>query len=156
MLPKKKPTAAAKVTTSEAGDTKFSWTAENDRLLLILTMGRTLTTEDYSKLVEAIPGSNYNGVRIRVSKMRIEQRSRYEALGWGAVEDGKTSKTAKTTGEKKGGTAKTASRKRKGGSDTNDGGDEDEESSETKGRGKKARVEWQEGDEEEGEIKIEV
>ncbi|KZM21830.1 uncharacterized protein EKO05_0003145 [Ascochyta rabiei] len=151
-----------KKTPSEAGETKFGWTAENDRLLLILTMGRTLTTDDYSRLVDAIPGSNYNGVRIRASRMRIEQRSRFEALGWRNVEgvvkgvkinakantvlaaagiEG-SERTAKMTAETAeiAETAKTTSTKRKTNSET-DGDDNDSKCDvETRGEAKKARV----------------
>ncbi|KAF2181772.1 hypothetical protein K469DRAFT_588636, partial [Zopfia rhizophila CBS 207.26] len=58
------------------------WTAENDRKLLILTQGRSLMQDDYNQLVTAFPGTNFNGVRIRVSKLRVEQRKMYEELGW--------------------------------------------------------------------------
>ena len=36
---------------------KFAWTAENDRALLVLCFGRNPTTEDYTKFVDALPGS---------------------------------------------------------------------------------------------------
>ncbi|KAF2128347.1 hypothetical protein P153DRAFT_35311 [Dothidotthia symphoricarpi CBS 119687] len=83
MPPKKKVAATSEgAENGDSNDSTFRWTAENDRTLLILTLGRTLGPDDYHKLVEALPGSNYNGVRIRVSKYRVEQRKRFDELGW--------------------------------------------------------------------------
>ncbi|KAF9695320.1 hypothetical protein EKO04_007156 [Ascochyta lentis] len=154
MPPKKKPAGAEVTTTNaETGDTKFSWTAENDRLLLILTMGRTLTSDDYHKLAETMPGSNYNGVRIRVSKMRVEQRKRFEVLGWGEPENASVKAAArqKTAVTKEGKTAakKAVAGKRKGSpEDRGDGG-------EAQSWVKKARVGKEEsGGAEEGEVVV--
>jgi hypothetical protein len=78
-------------------------------------MGRTLTTDDYHKLAEdALPreflltpsnqetytdhtlaGTNWNAVRQRVSKMRVEQRKRFEELGW-SLPDGAAKTPTKT------------------------------------------------------------
>jgi uncharacterized membrane-anchored protein len=77
-------------------------------------MGRTLTTDDYHKLAEdALPckfllsgyeetytnhasaGTNWNAIRQRVSKMRVEQRKRFEELGW-ALPDGAAKTPTKT------------------------------------------------------------
>ena len=65
-------------------------------------------------------GTNYNGVRIRVSKFRVEQRKLFEELGWEKLES--TPAKPKATG---------MSKKRKG----KDDGEEDVE----KAPGKKVK-----------------
>lgn len=40
-------------------------------------------------------GTNYNGVRIRVSKLRVEQRKRFEELGWKMPDSDKASATSR-------------------------------------------------------------
>ncbi|KAG9195877.1 hypothetical protein G6011_00998 [Alternaria panax] len=114
---------------------KFSWTAENDRTLLVLTMGRALTTEDFHKLAKDAlpPGTNWNAVRQRVSKMRVEQRKRFEDLGWAMPES-----AAKTPTKTPKGTPK----KRAAATDKNDeGGDAETESPTKKPRARRPKKE---------------
>ncbi|CAN9385007.1 unnamed protein product [Alternaria alternata] len=93
MPPKKK---IADEGAEAGGDGKFSWTADNERTLLLLTMGRTITSDDHHKLVEALPpGTNWNAIRQRFGKMRKEQRARMEELGW-TLPDGATETPTKT------------------------------------------------------------
>ncbi|KAF2868507.1 hypothetical protein BDV95DRAFT_609984 [Massariosphaeria phaeospora] len=127
-MPPKKATAARGENGEPAGDDKFRWTAEHDRTLLILTMGRTLAGKDYHDLVQALPGTvppellpafsapstpsppsqlthtpgtNFNGVRIRVSKLRIEQRKLMTELGWDLPEFSQPRGATKEKPEKK-------------------------------------------------------
>ncbi|KAB2100556.1 hypothetical protein AG0111_0g11262 [Alternaria gaisen] len=93
MPPKKK---IADEGAEAGGDGKFSWTTDNERTLLLLTMGRTITSDDHHKLVEALPpGTNWNAIRQRFGKMRKEQRARMEELGW-TLPDGATETPTKT------------------------------------------------------------
>ncbi|KAF2115045.1 hypothetical protein BDV96DRAFT_646897 [Lophiotrema nucula] len=85
MPPKKAKAAAAGDEANDGG--KSGWTAEADRKLLILGMGRTLTPADYHEIVKVMPGRNFNGVRQRFGKFRTEQRKLYEEYGW-TVPDG--------------------------------------------------------------------
>ncbi|KAL6160211.1 hypothetical protein ACJBU6_01558 [Exserohilum turcicum] len=66
----------------------FRWTLENERKLLVLIQGRYLTSEDYERLVTVFPGTNYNGVKIKVSRFRVEQRKLYDEYGWVLPEGG--------------------------------------------------------------------
>jgi hypothetical protein len=91
--------------------------------LLVLIQGRYLTAEDYERLLTVFPGSrpplpqstlsislltcsfigtNLNGVKIKCSRFRVEQRNLYEQLGWqlfdgGAVKKKKKKKKETTT-----------------------------------------------------------
>ncbi|KAF3049654.1 hypothetical protein E8E11_008407 [Didymella keratinophila] len=81
--------------TGEAGgqNKPFSWTPENDRTLLLLSLSRNIGPADYEKFVTAMPaGASYQGVRQRISKLRMEQKAKYEELGWELT----TEATAKT------------------------------------------------------------
>jgi len=79
-----------------------------------LTQGRYLTGEDYERLVTVFPGAstnpfsphpsnpltpptgtNLNGVKIKTSRFRVEQRNMYEELGWQLPEGGAGSKRKK-------------------------------------------------------------
>ncbi|KAH6848476.1 hypothetical protein BKA58DRAFT_349026 [Alternaria rosae] len=79
-MPPKKKVAAAEGGEAEGG--AFRWTLENANKLLILTQGRYLTGEDYERLVSVFPGTNLNGVKIKVSRFRVEQRKLFDEYGW--------------------------------------------------------------------------
>ncbi|KAH3907013.1 hypothetical protein HBI56_113970 [Parastagonospora nodorum] len=66
--------------------------------LLVLTQGRYLSGEDYERLVTAFPGTNLNGVRIKCSRFRVEQRNLYEELGWALPDGGAVKKTPSKRG----------------------------------------------------------
>ncbi|KAL1608735.1 hypothetical protein SLS59_001925 [Nothophoma quercina] len=138
MPPKKKTPEVGDATTS-SGETKFSWTPENDRTLLLLSLGRNVGTADYEKFVTAVPaGANFQGVRQRISKLRVEQKKKYEELGWELTTEATTK--AKTPATPK---------KRKGGDE--EGG---QETPVKKGRAKKAaKSEDKVQDDEEGDVK---
>ncbi|KAL6164684.1 hypothetical protein ACJQWK_09408 [Exserohilum turcicum] len=85
-MPPKKKVAASDGTEAEGGT--FRWTLENERKLLVLIQGRYLTSEDYERLVTVFPGTNYNGVKIKVSRFRVEQRKLYDEYGWVLPEGG--------------------------------------------------------------------
>ncbi|KAJ4313359.1 hypothetical protein N0V94_006991 [Neodidymelliopsis sp. IMI 364377] len=147
MPPKKKTTYTTDATISEAGETKFGWTPENDRALLILTFGRNPTTEDYQKFVTALPaGASYNGVKIRCSKLRMEMKKRYEKLGW-EVLDTAPAKAKGSAG------AGAASKKRKAADDGDGNGDgaADADAEETPVTSKKPRA--KKGEAKKGEAK---
>ncbi|KAF2474211.1 uncharacterized protein BDR25DRAFT_385675 [Lindgomyces ingoldianus] len=76
------PKAQKKEETGDS-DKGFRWTAENDRKLLILTLGYTgsISAEDIDKFVTAMPGTTFNGVRIRYNKLRVEQRNMHTKAG---------------------------------------------------------------------------
>ncbi|KAJ4402266.1 hypothetical protein N0V91_007299 [Didymella pomorum] len=80
-MPVKKKTEAD-AETAASGETKFSWTPENDRILLLLALGRATGPADYEKFVSALSGANFQGVRQRISKLRMEQKRKYEDMGW--------------------------------------------------------------------------
>ncbi|KAF2847305.1 hypothetical protein T440DRAFT_539868 [Plenodomus tracheiphilus IPT5] len=137
-MPPKKATAAT-ITTGEAESGAFRWTPENERRLLVLTQGRQLNGAEYERLLTVFPGTNLNGVRIRCSRLRVEQRKLYEEYGWdldsAVVAGGATAKkTATTTGKKRGAVR-------------DEGG---EESPKKRGRAKKEKLEAEE-DAEQGE-----
>ncbi|KAI4678923.1 uncharacterized protein J4E88_006211 [Alternaria novae-zelandiae] len=84
------------------GDGAFRWTPENELTLLLLTMGRAPTKDDYIKLVDALPpGTNWNAIRQRFSKLRKDQQKRFEELGWDMPDGVAAAKTPKTTTPKK-------------------------------------------------------
>ncbi|OAL02578.1 hypothetical protein IQ06DRAFT_367114 [Phaeosphaeriaceae sp. SRC1lsM3a] len=88
MPPKKSTTKAAAAIGTEDGNGAFRWTLENEKKLLILTQGRYLSGEDYERLVKVFPGTNLNGVKIKVSRFRVQQRDLYKELGWDLPEGG--------------------------------------------------------------------
>ncbi|KAH8733212.1 hypothetical protein GQ44DRAFT_23025 [Phaeosphaeriaceae sp. PMI808] len=97
-MPPKKKTPATDEPAEEGGT--FRWTLENERKLLILTQGRYLTSADYERLVKDVfPGTNFNGVKIKVSRFRVEQRNQYEQLGWELPEGGAGHGKRKGAGE---------------------------------------------------------
>ncbi|KAF2823953.1 hypothetical protein CC86DRAFT_408965 [Ophiobolus disseminans] len=91
MPPKRKVAAEGAEETNGA----FRWTLENERKLLILIQNRTLAAEDYDRLLTAFPGTNLNGVKIKCSRFRVEQRNTYEELGWQLPEGGAGAKRKK-------------------------------------------------------------
>ncbi|KAF2028383.1 hypothetical protein EK21DRAFT_69884 [Setomelanomma holmii] len=106
----------------EAGGA-FRWTLENERKLLILTKGRYLTSEDYERLLTVFPGTNLNGVKIKCSRFRVEQRNMYEELGWTLPE---------------GGAGHSGTKRKKMGVSKGDDGDEEKGGPTKKPRAKKA------------------
>ncbi|RYO15438.1 hypothetical protein AA0111_g11662 [Alternaria arborescens] len=103
--------------------------------LFILIIERQLTTEDYHKIVEALPpGANYNGVRQRISKFRKEQRARMEELGW-ALPDGTATKAPVKTPTKSPKKRAVATEK------SDEGGDAEAESPTKKPRARKPKKE---------------
>ncbi|KAF2639004.1 hypothetical protein P280DRAFT_481775 [Massarina eburnea CBS 473.64] len=98
MSPKKAAAAPKADAVGDDANLKFTWTVENERKLLLLCMGRpNLNPNDYREFINALPaGANYNGVRIKVSKFRIEQRAIYAEQGWTAP-DGKPATAANET-----------------------------------------------------------
>ncbi|KAL5382745.1 hypothetical protein DPSP01_006304 [Paraphaeosphaeria sporulosa] len=103
-MPPKKVVA----TKGDAGDDgdKFSWTAENERKLLLFMIGTTsFTKEDTERLAEhAFNGPSANAIKQRANKIRIEHRALYEEHGWPAP-DGKPAVKAATPKTKKRGAA---------------------------------------------------
>ncbi|KAI4945859.1 hypothetical protein J4E91_007773 [Alternaria rosae] len=136
-MPPKKKVAAAEGGEAEGGPNQ----------LLILTQGRYLTGEDYERLVGAFPGTNLNGVKIKVSRFRVEQRKLFDEYGWTLPDGGAVLK--------KGGGAATprktpGSKKRSAEAvDGADGEEEDELATPTKKpRGRKPKVKKEEVEEE--------
>ncbi|ORY09905.1 hypothetical protein BCR34DRAFT_363062 [Clohesyomyces aquaticus] len=89
------------------GEKKFSWTPENDRKLMVLMLGTTnLTQTDVEKLLRFFPGTTFNGIKIRYSRLRGEQRKLHEDAGEaipGATSTSTAAGKAKpVAGEKKG------------------------------------------------------
>ncbi|CAN9218167.1 unnamed protein product [Alternaria alternata] len=126
MPPKKK--VVADESAEAAGD-------GNERALFILIIERQLTTDDYHKIVEALPpGANYNGVRQRISKFRKEQRARMEELGW-ALPDGTATKAPAKTPNKSPKKRAVATEK------SDEGGDAEAESPTKKPRARKPKKE---------------
>ncbi|KAK7190006.1 hypothetical protein PSPO01_03727 [Paraphaeosphaeria sporulosa] len=120
-MPPKKVVA----TKGDAGDDgdKFSWTAENERKLLLFMIGTTsFTKEDTERLAEHAfngglltppptsttlicnTGPSANAIKQRANKIRIEHRALYEEHGWPAP-DGKPAVKAATPKTKKRGAA---------------------------------------------------
>ncbi|KAH7122532.1 hypothetical protein B0J11DRAFT_569329 [Dendryphion nanum] len=97
-MPPKKATADSAANGENNGDGAFRWTAENERKLLMLTMGRTLSADDYEKILEQFPGTNLNGIKIRTSRLRCERVNIFAELGWDLPEGGKAVK--RSTGVK--------------------------------------------------------
>ncbi|KAI4678922.1 uncharacterized protein J4E88_006210 [Alternaria novae-zelandiae] len=127
-MPPKKKVAAAEGGEAEGG--AFRWTLENANKLLILTQGRYLTGEDYERLVSVFPGTNLNGVKIKVSRFRVEQRKLFDEYGWTLPDGGAVLKKTPTPRKNK---------KR----DTEAEGEEDEEDETPKAkkpRGRKAKA----------------
>ncbi|KAI4606092.1 hypothetical protein J4E80_010300 [Alternaria sp. BMP 0032] len=93
-MPPKKKVAAAEGGDAEGG--AFRWTLENANKLLILTQGRYLTGEDYERLVGVFPGTNLNGVKIKVSRFRVEQRKLFDEYGWTLPDGGAVLKKTPT------------------------------------------------------------
>ncbi|KAH6843580.1 hypothetical protein CC77DRAFT_900376, partial [Alternaria alternata] len=110
----------------------FSWTADHERKLLLLTMGRTITTDDYHKLVDALPpGTNWNAIRQRFVKMRKEQRACMEELGW-TLPDGATETPTKTP-------TKSPKKRTAAAEKSDEGGDAEAESPTKKPRARKPK-----------------
>ncbi|KAI4704910.1 hypothetical protein J4E89_009495 [Alternaria sp. Ai002NY15] len=134
-MPPKKKVAAAEGGEAEGG--AFRWTLENANKLLILTQGRYLTGEDYERLVSVFPGTNLNGVKIKVSRFRVEQRKLFDEYGWTLPDGGAVLKKTPTPRKNK---------KR----DAEAEGEEDEEDEEDKTpkakkpRGRKAKAKKEE------------
>ncbi|KAJ4379133.1 hypothetical protein N0V86_005176 [Didymella sp. IMI 355093] len=144
MAPKKKAAEGAEAAAA-GGEAKFSWTPENDRTLLLLSLGRNIGTADYEKFVTALPaGANFQGVRQRISKLRMEQKKKYEDLGWELT----TQATTKTK-------APVTPRKRKGGEEGETG--EDTPAQAKKPRAKKGAKSEEKvyDDEDSGDVKAE-
>ncbi|KAI4607244.1 hypothetical protein J4E83_009700 [Alternaria metachromatica] len=133
-MPPKKKVAAAEGGEAEGG--AFRWTLENANKLLILTQGRYLTGEDYERLVSVFPGTNLNGVKIKVSRFRVEQRKLFDEYGWTLPDGGAVLKKTPTP------------RKNKKRDAEEDAGEEDGVEDETpkakKPRGRKAKVKKEE------------
>ncbi|KAH7074614.1 hypothetical protein BKA63DRAFT_596131 [Paraphoma chrysanthemicola] len=143
MPPKKK---AASPDDNADGSGTFRWTLENERKLLILTQGRYLTADDYERLVTVFPGTNLNGVKIRTSRLRVEQRNMYEQLGWTLPEGGAT---------KKAGTKKRGAADDEGVGGENGDAEKEKEKPAKKARAKKAKKEEKKADEEKVESETE-
>ncbi|OCK82839.1 hypothetical protein K432DRAFT_423857 [Lepidopterella palustris CBS 459.81] len=82
---------------------KFKWTVENERKLLLLILGRVPSSDkEYKDLLPSFPGTNLNGVKIRVSRLRVEQRKLLEQVGTELPADAKSrpATTKFTTGRK--------------------------------------------------------
>ncbi|KAI4915388.1 uncharacterized protein J4E92_009342 [Alternaria infectoria] len=147
MHPKKKVAAA------EGGE------AEGGRnQLLILTQGRYLTSEDYERLVSVFPGTNLNGVKIKVSRFRVEQRKLFDEYGWTLPDGGAVLKKTPTPRKNK---------KRGAEAEAGEGDDVEEETPKAKKpRGRKAKakgkakkeacVEAEVEEEDDGKVKDEV
>ncbi|KAI4918657.1 hypothetical protein J4E90_003044 [Alternaria incomplexa] len=130
-MPPKKKTGEDGADT--AGDGAFRWTPENELTLLLLTMGRAPTKDDYVKLVDALPpGTNWNAIRQRFGKLRKDQQKRFEELGWDMPDGSAAAKTPKTGTPKK-----RAAAADKG----EDGGGEDGETPTKKPRARKGKKE---------------
>ncbi|OCK95212.1 uncharacterized protein K441DRAFT_695751 [Cenococcum geophilum 1.58] len=75
-----------------------NWTTENDRKLLLHVMNRpNLKPADHDQLVTIFPGATRNSIAVRLSKLRVEQRKAYDALGWALPE----AQSARTVGPRK-------------------------------------------------------
>ncbi|KAF1957509.1 hypothetical protein CC80DRAFT_503832 [Byssothecium circinans] len=111
-MPPKKTTAAAAATgagTEADGAKKINWNPEQDRKLLLLCFERSsLTTDDYNSFLPVMgTGATYNGVRLRIGKLRGEAREFREANGLtvpngAAAGAGKTTPNATPKGKKRG------------------------------------------------------
>ncbi|KAF1933397.1 uncharacterized protein M421DRAFT_195917 [Didymella exigua CBS 183.55] len=144
-MPPKKKTADGAEAAASGGETKFSWTPENDRIVLLLSFGRNIGPADYVKFVTALPaGANFQGVRQRISKLRMEQKKKYEDLGWELT----TEATAKAK-------APATPKKRKGGDE--EGGEETPSKAKNPRAKKTLKFEEtvQDDDEEAGDVKSE-
>ncbi|KAF2631309.1 hypothetical protein BU25DRAFT_227445 [Macroventuria anomochaeta] len=101
MPPKKKTEQGAEATAINV-ETKFSWTPENDRTLLLLSLGRNIGTADYEKFVTALPaGANFQGVRQRICKLRAEQKKKHEDMGWELTREATAKTKAPATPKKR-------------------------------------------------------
>ncbi|KAI8940604.1 hypothetical protein NX059_001877 [Plenodomus lindquistii] len=80
-MPPKRNTAAT-TGDGEGEGGAFRWTPELERKLLVLIQGRQLNGAEYERLLSVFPGTNLNGVKIRCSRLRVEQRRLYEEYGW--------------------------------------------------------------------------
>ncbi|KAI4681368.1 uncharacterized protein J4E84_007604 [Alternaria hordeiaustralica] len=154
-MPPKKKVAAAEGGEAEGG--AFRWTLENANKvnqLLILTQGRYLTGEDYERLVSVFPGTNLNGVKIKVSRFRVEQRKLFDEYGWTLPDGGAVLKKTPTPRKNK---------KRDAEEEAGDGDDVEEETPKAKKpRGRKAKakkeacVEAEVEEEDSGKVKEEI
>ncbi|KAI4918658.1 hypothetical protein J4E90_003045 [Alternaria incomplexa] len=149
MPPKKKVAAAGGV---EAEGGAFRWTLENANKLLILTQGRYLTGEDYERLVSVFPGTNLNGVKIKVSRFRVEQRKLFDEYGWTLPDGGAVLKKTPTPRKNKKRDAEAE--------DEEDSSDETPKAKKPRGRKAKAKkeesVEAEVEEEDCGKVKEEV
>ncbi|KAI4653157.1 uncharacterized protein J4E79_008670 [Alternaria viburni] len=154
-MPPKKKVAAAEGGDAEGG--AFRWTLENANKrnqLLILTQGRYLTGEDYERLVSVFPGTNLNGVKIKVSRFRVEQRKLFDEYGWTLPDGGAVLKKTPTPRKNK---------KRDAEEEAGDGDDVEEETPKAKKpRGRKSKAKKEESveaeveEEDSGKVKEEV
>jgi hypothetical protein len=103
--------------------------------LLILSQGRYLTSNDYDRFLTVFPGTsdssvsccilthlqgtNLTGLKIKVSRFRVEQRTLYEQLGWQLPEGAASQKRKRGTSAEKP-TAKRAKKEMAKGSESED------------------------------------
>ncbi|KAI4929148.1 hypothetical protein J4E85_005773 [Alternaria conjuncta] len=148
-MPPKKKVAAAEGGDAEGG--AFRWTLENANKLLILTQGRYLTGEDYERLVSVFPGTNLNGVKIKVSRFRVEQRKLFDEYGWTLPDGGAVLKKTPTPRKNK----------KRDAEAEGENDEEDETPKAKKPRGRKAKAKKEESveaeaeEEDSGEVKEE-
>ncbi|KAF2676737.1 hypothetical protein K458DRAFT_410209 [Lentithecium fluviatile CBS 122367] len=93
-MPPKKAAAGKAAATSPVldagGEVKFTWTPENERLLLLLAARSSIGRADYTEFLKAMPtntrspsaGCTFEGLRQKFQKMRREQREIYDKMGW--------------------------------------------------------------------------
>ncbi|KAH9872600.1 hypothetical protein J1614_004993 [Plenodomus biglobosus] len=120
---------------------KFTWEGANDMKLLLLTQGRYVKPDEYEMLAGAFGDDTSTGsIRNRVSKLRVQQRTLYEELGWELPDGGGAAHSARKNGGAAAATPKKmGSRKRGAGGAGAGAGGEGEGEGEGEGTPKKAR-----------------
>ncbi|KAF2490482.1 hypothetical protein BU16DRAFT_622083 [Lophium mytilinum] len=76
-------------------NTKFTWAGENERKLMMLTLGRQLGAEDYEKIAACFPEVTLVAVKIRTSRLRVERTNLFKKLGLGEPDAGAAGKGRK-------------------------------------------------------------
>ncbi|KAH9872599.1 hypothetical protein J1614_004992 [Plenodomus biglobosus] len=97
----------------------FRWTAENERKLLLLTLGREMNGDEYERLAGVFVGTTFEGIRQRCNNLRRQQRKLFEEYGWDLEAAAPARKGGEGMTAKKGGEGTTA---KKRGGEENGGG----------------------------------